>query len=57
MLSKIREDLNALEQQANVTLPSGPSDHRTLPQTDKGKSNSKKMTKARLGLMPQISGF
>jgi len=28
-----------------------------LPQRDKEKGNSKKMTNARLGLMPYISGF
>jgi len=31
--------------------------HRTLPQRDKEKGNSKKMTKARLGQMPSISDF
>jgi len=39
-----------------VTLPTG--NHRTLRQRDKEKGNSKKMAKARFGLlMPYISGF
>jgi len=51
----VREDFKELQKQAKLTLPTG--NHRTLPQRDKEKSNSKKMTKARLGLMPCISGF
>jgi len=44
---QIREDLDELEYQAKITLPT--CNRRTLP-TRQG--NSKKMTKARLGLMP-----
>jgi len=51
----IREDFKEQQKQAKVTLPTG--NHRTLPQRDKEKGNSKKMTKARLGLMLYISGF
>jgi len=50
---QIREELNTLEQQAKVTLPTG--NRRTLSQRnqrDKEKGKSKKITKARLGLMP-----
>jgi len=43
-------NFNQLEKQAKVTLPTG--SHRTLPQRDKVKGNSKKKAKARLGLMP-----
>jgi len=50
----MRKDLHELEQQAKVTLPTG--NHRALPQRDKEQGNSKKMTKARLGLMPWVSG-
>jgi len=49
------EKIKELQKQAKVILPTG--NHRTLPQRDKEKGNSKKMTKARLGLMPCISGF
>jgi len=51
----IREDFKKLQKQAKVTLPTG--NNRTLPQRDKEKGSSKKTTKARLGLMPYISGF
>jgi len=44
---QIREDLDKLEQQAKATLPIG--NRRTLPQRNR---ETKKMTKARLGLMP-----
>jgi len=47
---QIREDLDEL-QQAKVILPSG--NRRTIPQRDR---ETYKMTKARLGLMPWISG-
>jgi len=43
-----REDPDELEQQAKATLPTG--NRRTLPQSDR--ETFKKMTKARLGLMP-----
>jgi len=43
-------NLNQLEKQAKVTFLSG--NHRTLPQRDKVKGNSKKKAKSRLGLMP-----
>jgi len=49
---QIREDLDELEQQAKTTLPTG--NRRTLPQRDM--ENTIKMPRARLGLMPQISG-
>jgi len=42
--------LDELEQQANVTLPTG--NCGTLPQRDTKQGNSKKITKARLSLMP-----
>jgi len=51
----IREDFREFQKQAKVTLPTG--NHRTLPQRGKEKGDSKKMTKARFGLMPYISGF
>jgi len=51
----IREDFKEHQKQAKVTLPTG--NHRTLPQRDKEKGNSKKMTKARLGLMLYVNGF
>jgi len=51
----IREYFKGHQKQAKVVLPTG--NHRTLPQRDKEKSNSKKMTKARLGLMSHIIGF
>jgi len=51
----IREDFKEHQKQAKVTLTTGK--HRILPQRDKEKGSSKKMTKARLGLMPYISGF
>jgi len=34
-----------------------PSNYKTLPQGDKEQGNSKKMTEARLGLMPNINDF
>jgi len=46
----ISDDFKELQKQAKVTLPTG--NHRTLPQRDKEKGNSKKMTKLRLVLMP-----
>jgi len=49
-IKQIGEDLNDLEQQAKVTLPTG--NHRALPPKRQKTENRKKMTKARLGLMP-----
>jgi len=47
---QIREDLDELEYQAKGTLPTG--NRRTLTPRRQKKGNAKKMTKARLGLMP-----
>jgi len=51
----LREDFKELQKQAKVTLAT--VNQRPLPQRDKEKGNSKKMTKARMGLMPHISRF
>jgi len=45
-----REDLNELEYQAKVTLPT--ANHRAPLQRHKEKGNSKKMTNVPLGLIP-----
>jgi len=49
MLSQSQKILLSLKLQAKITLPTG--NHRTLPKRDKEKNNSKKMRKARFGLM------